>query len=124
LAIVERRVTQRLATLIEQARALPRETETTSVLGAHLTARAVDRTRRFVTSEASEPRDTDPAHVWDDFMAARRDLMNVVATGDGLALGGVSAPHPALGEFTAYDWIAFTGAHVARHADQLRENAL
>jgi uncharacterized damage-inducible protein DinB len=124
LAIVERRIAQRLSTLIEEARALPPETETTSVLGADLTARALNRTRRFVTSETSEPRDTDPAQAWGDFMAARRDLMNVIATGDGLALGGVSAPHPALGMFSAYDWIAFTGAHVARHADQMRENAL
>jgi hypothetical protein len=122
LAIVERRLTQRLSSLIEQARALPVETETTSVLATGLAVRAVDRTRRFVTSEASEPRDADPTRVWDDFAAAHRDLMNVVATGDGLALGGVSAPHPALGELSAYDWIAFVGAHAARHAEQIRED--
>jgi hypothetical protein len=122
LAIVERRLTQRLSSLIEQARALPVETETTSVLATGAAARAVDRTRRFVTSEASEPRNADPARVWDDFAAAHRDLMDVVVTGDGLALGGVSAPHPALGELSGYDWIAFIGAHAARHADQIRED--
>src|SRR3954447_11915715 len=57
VAIVERRLTQRLASLIEQARALPVEVETTSVLASGLATRAVDRTRRIVTSEASEPRD-------------------------------------------------------------------
>ena len=57
-------------------------------------------------------------------MAARRDLMAVIVTGDGLALGAVSAPHPALGSFSVYDWIAFVGAHAARHADQIREDAV
>ena len=123
-AIVERRFTQRFAMLIEQARALPPETETTSVLGTGPAARAVDRSSRFTTSEASEPRDADPARVWDDFMAVRRDLLAVVATGDGLALGAVSAPHPVLGAFSGYDWLAFVGAHAARHADQIREDAV
>jgi hypothetical protein len=54
-------------------------------------------------------------------MATRRALADVVARGDGLALGKVSAPHPALGSFNGYDWIAFVGAHAARHADQMRE---
>lgn len=124
IAIVERRLTQRFASLIEQARALPPETETTSVLATGPAERAVDRSRRFTTSEASEPRDVDPGVVWDDFIAARRDLLAVIATGDGLALGAVSAPHPALGAFSGYDWIAFVGAHAARHADQIREDAV
>jgi len=124
LAIVERRLTQRFAMLIEQARALPPETETTPVLQTGPAARAVDRSSRFTTSEASEPRDADPAVVWDDFMAARRDLLAVIATGDGLALGAVSAPHPVLGAFSGYDWLAFVGAHAARHADQIREDAI
>jgi hypothetical protein len=123
IAIVERRLAQRLTMLIEQARALPPETETTSVLGTGPAGRALDRTRRFVTSEASEPRDVDAARAWDDFMTARRELLTVIATGDGLALGAVSAPHPALGPFSGYDWIAFIGAHAARHADQIREDA-
>ena len=122
LAIVDRRVISRLSSLIEDARALPRETETTSVLTAGLSGRAADRTRRFVTSEMAEPRNTEPERVWDDLMATRQDLMRVVEAGDGLSLGSVSAPHPALGVLTAYDWIAFIGAHAARHADQMRES--
>ena len=124
LAIVEGRLAQRLASLIEQARALPPETETTSVLGTGPAARAVDRSRRFTTSEASEPRDVDATRAWDDLMAVRQNLMAVIAAGDGLALGAVTAPHPALGAFSAYDWIAFVGAHAARHADQIREDCV
>jgi hypothetical protein len=54
-------------------------------------------------------------------MAARQGVVAVVHSGDGLALGAVSAPHPALGVFSGYDWIAFVGSHAARHADQIRE---
>jgi hypothetical protein len=46
---------------------------------------------------------------------------DVIATADGLAMGAVSAPHPALGNFNGYEWIAFAGAHAARHAAQVRE---
>jgi hypothetical protein len=121
LATVERRLTQRIAGLVEQARALPPETETTSALTSQNTTRVLDRTGRLVTSEALEPRNSDPTHVWDDLMAARQGVVDVVHSADGLALGAVSAPHPALGVFSGYDWIAFIGSHAARHADQIRE---
>jgi hypothetical protein len=123
LAIVERRLTLRLAVLIEQARALPGETETSSILATSGATRAMDRSYRLVTSEALEPRDTDPAAVWDELMDARRELIRVIGTGNGLALGSVSGPHPALGSFSGYDWIVFIGAHAARHAEQIREMA-
>jgi len=121
LVIVERRLAQRLAMLIEQARALPPETETTSTLTTLSTTKVLDRTGRFVTSEASEPRNTDAGRVWSDLMEARQEVVRVIHTGDGLALGAVSAPHPALGPFSAYEWIAFVGSHAGRHADQIRE---
>lgn len=121
LAIVERAVTRRLAALVEQARDLPPETESTPLLPSASVARALDRSRRFMTSETAQPGPTDPTRVWADFMAARRDLLTVVATGDGLSLGRVSAPHPMLGAFSGYEWIAFAGAHAARHAEQIRE---
>jgi hypothetical protein len=124
LSIVEGRLTHRLAALIEQARSLPVETETSSVLTSGPAVTAIDRATRFVTSEASEPRDTDVARVWDDFMETRGELRRVIATGDGLALGKVSAQHPALGMLSGYEWIAFIGAHVARHAEQIREMAM
>jgi hypothetical protein len=54
-------------------------------------------------------------------LATRRDLLDVIASGDGLDLGAVSASHPRLGAFTGYEWIAFVGSHAARHADQIRE---
>ena len=121
VAIVERRLAHRLSTLIEQARALPPETETSSVLGGSSVRMVLDRTKRIVTNEASEPHDTDPERVWDDLMEVRRTVEQVVISGDGLSLGAVRTQHPALGDFNGYDWIAFVGSHAARHGDQIRE---
>ena len=110
LVIVDRRINQRLKALIEEARSLPADTEDSPSLST-IAERVSVRDRRFKTSEASEPRDTDPSRIWDDLAAARRELEEVVAAGDGLALGKVFAPHPALGPLCGYDWLAFVGAH-------------
>jgi len=120
LVIVDRRINQRLKGLIEEARALPPESDASPILST-IAERVVVRDRRFKTSEASEPRDTDPSRIWDDVAAVRAELEQVVVTADGLALGKVFAPHPALGPLCGYDWVAFVGAHAARHADQIRE---
>ena len=121
VTIVERRLVQRLRSVIDEARALPPEQDTSPILATLRTTRAVDRTRRLVASSAAEPRDTDPTRVWDDFDETRRALKDVITSGDGLALGAVFGPHPALGELNGYEWIAFAGAHAARHAEQIRE---
>jgi hypothetical protein len=121
VTIVERRLVARMTSFVEQASALPPEEDSSPILPTLRIARAVDRTRRLVTSEMAEPRGTDVARVWDDFEDTRRALKEVIERANGLALGSVSAPHPALGEFNGYEWIAFAGAHAARHADQIRE---
>lgn len=122
VVIVERRIAGRIAALIEQARAIGRDDDESSVLTIVDTERMVQRTKPFATNEANEPRDTNAATVLSEFEDAHRAVKNVVATGDGLALGAVSAPHPALGDLTGYGWIAFMGAHAARHAAQIRED--
>jgi DinB family protein len=121
LAIVDQRIVQLLGRLIDQARALPPEAEASPLLPNELLTRVVNRSRRFQTSQASEPVQTDADRVWGELMATRRALADVVASGDGLALGSVSAPHPALGNFNGYEWIMFVGAHAARHANQMLE---
>jgi hypothetical protein len=123
LTIVEHRLATRLAELVERAKSLPPERETGPILPAIDTTRVAVRSQRFRTSEAGEPRDTDAARVWQDYDEVRQQLERVAVSGSGLALGEVSAPHPVLGEFTGYEWIAFAGSHAARHADQMREIA-
>jgi len=123
VAIVEQRLVKRLQALAEQARALPPEGDTSSVFTIVETDRIEIRSNRFKTSELGEPRDTDASRIWSDFETTRRELKDVIRSADGLALNDVSAPHPALGPLTGYGWIAFAGAHAARHAAQITEDA-
>ena len=121
VVIVEGMVTGLLRGLIETARSVGPEHDESSILAIVKPERFVRRERRIVTNERSEPRDTNTGSVWTEFESTRRSLKDVIASGDGLALNEVSAPHPALGPLTGYGWIAFLGAHAARHADQIRE---
>jgi hypothetical protein len=121
VTLVDGSVTRLLRKLVAQARALPRETETTPVVPTLDLARIIERSRPLTASESAQPRNTDPARIWTDFDEALTDLRAVIASADGLAMAAVSAPHPALGNFNGYEWIAFAGAHAARHAAQIRE---
>jgi hypothetical protein len=121
VVLVDRSLVRALRSLIEQARALPRETDSSPVVPTLDIKRIIDRAKKFTAAEAAEPKNTDPARVWADFDVAVRELRDVIATADGLAMGAVSAPHPTLGNFNGYEWIAFAGAHAARHAAQVRE---
>jgi hypothetical protein len=123
VTIVERRLTPRLHALVEQARQFGPERDESSILAIIQPRRAESRQRRVVTADASEPRDTNVDTLWQDFDAARRDVTDAILAGDGLSLGQVSAPHPALGPLTGYGWIAFIGSHAARHAAQIREDS-
>ena len=123
MAIVEQRLVKRVQSLIEQARGFAPETDSSSVFNVVDTGRVEIRAQRFKTSELSEPRDTDASHVWTEFESARRELKDVIQSADGLSLGEVSAPHPALGPLSGYGWIAFAGSHAARHAAQIKEDA-
>jgi hypothetical protein len=124
VVIVERRLTPLLGRLIEQARSLGPERDDSSVLAIIRPQRFVSRDKRIVTQEVFEPRDTNAATLLSEFDEGRGALRDVIVAGDGLALGEVSAPHPALGQLTGYGWIAFVGSHAARHAAQIREAAL
>ena len=123
VTIVEQRLAKRLQSLAEQARALPPESDASSIFTIVDTDHIAIRSTRFKTSELGEPRNTDASRVWSDFEAARRELKDVIRAADGLALNDVSAPHPALGPLSGYGWIAFAGAHAARHAAQIKEDA-
>lgn len=121
ITLVERNVVEKLGALVEEARALPNESELSSLFPSALVSLVELRTRRVRTVEYAEPLDSDVERVWQDYIATRSALKEIIAAGDGLALGAVSAPHLRLGPFTGYEWIAFAGAHAARHADQIRE---
>jgi hypothetical protein len=119
--LVNRSVARVIGRLAENASASPPESDTSPVMPTLDISRIIDRTRRLTASESAQPKDTEVATLWKSFAATHRELKDVIARADGLAMGSVSAPHPALGSFNGYEWIAFAGAHAARHAAQIRE---
>jgi hypothetical protein len=123
---LERLVAGLLGKRVAEARqaGLPAETDTGSVLDSVNRARIVDRARKVVAGEAVRPAvDTDPARAVTAWREGHSALLALVRTADGLALGTLSHPHPALGVINFYQWIVFSGAHELRHAEQLREAA-
>ena len=124
LGIVEQRVTHTLGTQLTAAKAagLGPETEMTSVLESFDVGRLLDRSKRFMSGEASRPKGAlDAAEAWDALERSRTGLRTLIAEADGFALGGITLPHPAFGPLDMYQWIAFLAGHDARHADQIRE---
>ena len=123
VTIVDRALTQRIGALIGEAKALGPERDETSVLATIDTTTARNRAKKIVASERIHPKDTDASRVLADYDAARVAFKQVLAGADGVALGAVSAPHPAFGPLNGYEWIAFVGSHTARHAEQIREDS-
>jgi len=127
VAIVEKRIGGNLGTWIaeERAKGLPRETDPSPILPSINTERFSDRSRPVKTSPAAEP--TGIASIHDAMTAlgaAGTAFREAIAQGDGYALGTVVRPHGGLGPLTLYEWIAFVGGHMTRHALQIREIGL
>jgi uncharacterized damage-inducible protein DinB len=65
--------------------------------------------------------DARAPEVHDALRRSRADLHAALRDGDGLALGEVTATHPALGVINLYQWVLFVGQHEARHTRQVAE---
>ncbi|HET7031496.1 MAG TPA: DinB family protein [Casimicrobiaceae bacterium] len=123
LAIVEQGVSHRLTSRIAEARAegLGPETNDDPVLPTLPLSRLLDRTTRFAAREGVLPTGMPADAAWASLEAAGAALRDALKSGDGLALGTLTMPHPRLGEMSLYYFVAFIGAHEARHAEQIRE---
>jgi predicted O-methyltransferase YrrM len=124
LAVVERRLAKGFANWLAEARAngVPPEHDTTPILPAIDTARVLSRSSRLVAPELVRPASRLTADdAWRALEEARAEVKRVVLTADGLALSLIVKPHPLFGPLTMYEWIAFIGAHSARHAAQIHE---
>ena len=124
LRIVEGRIAGMFAKRLEEARAanLPPETDEASVLAAFQIDKVLNRGKRLQAPAPLHP--TVPVDAEAAFAAlaeTRTKFVEVVRSADGVSLAQVSAPHPFFGDLNLYEWIAFVGAHEARHADQIRE---
>jgi cysteine synthase A len=124
LAIVEGRIAGRLADALTAARQAPvaGAAPSVSVVDPAQLARFSDRSQRFKTSEASEPRGGLTADAaWTALEGVRADVARLVRESDAFALDEPIAPHPRFGPWTFRQWVVFAGGHDARHADQIRE---
>ena len=123
LAIVNERIAQRMLKGIDQARAdgLGPETSTEPILPTLNLARVFDRSRPVTAPDVLKPTGLDSDGAWAALERSTLQVRAAVAAGDGLALESVMQPHPLFGPLSLYEWIAFIGAHEARHAAQIRE---
>ena len=123
IALVESQVSWLLATRLDAA-GLGAERETSLVLPTLDLSRVLDRSRPVPASDSTQPRtglDASSAEL--ALTQARETLRATILAADGLALTQLSAPNPVLGPLNMYQWVLFTGAHEARHAEQVREIA-
>jgi hypothetical protein len=124
LSLVEPRVMHVIAMRAAEARAqgLGPDQETAPVIPTLDMTRVLDRGRPLVAGEAVRPRaELGAAGVWSALEDTRRRSREIILAADGLALGQIVHPHPVLGPIDLYQWIAFVGAHEARHTAQIRE---
>lgn len=125
LAMVEGRLGAMIGTMLrEAAPRLGAERDDSAILPTLNPDRALDRSRALVAREGTVPTgtmsaDAGLAAIDEARGALKRSLLEV----DGLALGDVERAHPAFGTMSLYGWIAFVGAHMGRHALQVREVA-
>jgi hypothetical protein len=123
LAIVDGRIARLLAKRIAEGRAagVDHDTCPDPILPTIDTARVMNRQRRVPAPGVLEPTGLDADAAWAALERATMEVRASIAEGDGLALSTITHPHPLFGPLTLYDWIAFVGAHEARHAAQIRE---
>lgn len=122
--LVERRLTyllnQWVAEAREQGLGPGEETHPTPPVNLEI---VLNRGYQITASEAVRPRgELDEAAAWAALEEARENLKATVLGFEGLPLGGVIRPHPAIGPLNFYQWVEFVGWHEARHTAQIREN--
>jgi hypothetical protein len=122
LAIVGHLVANRLTANVASANPGP-ETSTDPILPQLNVSMVLDRGTKLNAPDLILPTGLSAYAAWAAVERAGIALRDAVVAADGLALGGVSWPHPRFGPLTAYQWIALNGAHEARHAAQIREIA-
>jgi len=121
---VESGIARLIARTMERGRrvGIPEEQETGSLLDSLDAYDLTRRDRRLVAPDPVAPRGGYTAAQGLAALAQSREaLLAAVRSGDGLALGGLTFPHPLLGSLDMYQWILFVGQHEARHAAQIAE---
>jgi DinB superfamily len=121
LAVIESRIGRMIRKEIEALPVMPSDWSGPRVPVIDM-ERILDRGQRITGPEIVQPREGltwDAA--WQRLEEARAGTRGVLESADRIDLGSVVRPHPVLGDLDLYQWIAFLGAHEARHALQIRE---
>jgi hypothetical protein len=124
LAIVDGGIARLIAKRAAEMRAAggPFETSVEPVLPTLGLERVLDRSTLATAPERVLPTGVDETAAWEALERATAAIREAIAQADGLALATITHPHPRLGPQSLYYWIAFVGAHEARHAAQIRES--
>jgi uncharacterized damage-inducible protein DinB len=124
LALVEENIAPMVKRLAAEqgTTGLGAELDSTSIAETFNSAFVLDRSKKRVAREAMQPRSgIDAAAAWTHLERARQVTQETLRELDGVALGNVSASHPALGPLNGYQWFLFLAAHEGRHTAQIRE---
>jgi hypothetical protein len=97
------------------------EASTESVMGTLDFFPVVDGPKRQAPEIVVPRVEARAPDVHDALRRSRADLHAALHEGDGLALGEVTATHPALGVINLYQWVLFVGQHEARHTRQVEQ---
>jgi uncharacterized damage-inducible protein DinB len=126
LAIVEQRIGTFLASMIATAKmeGLAAETSSEPLLPTLGVERVLNLDEKVLAPDPLQPTGLDAAAAWAALEQAGATLRAAVRSGDGFALGTLVRKHPFFGPITVYQWIAFVGAHEARHAGQVKAIAV
>ncbi len=66
------------------------------------------------------PGDVNPQEELIKLADARAGLRTWAAEADGIALGGLTFPHPIMGPLNLYQWVLFLALHERRHLSQIQ----
>ena len=123
LALTDKRVTMLLAKVTGEARAAGAapDSATAPILPSVDVRKVLDRSQKIRNPRGDPPVGASVADGLTALDAARAELKKLLSQPDLPDLGKVSAPHPAFGPLSGYEWVAFMAAHTRRHADQIRE---
>ncbi|MDB4908106.1 MAG: DinB-like domain protein [Gemmatimonadetes bacterium] len=123
VAMVNGRIAKMFTLAVAEAKAagLAAETDASSIFDSMKPDKWRARDTKFVAPAPLHPHDT-PAEPFALVEPSMQQVKQAALTGDGLALGAVARPHPALGSMHMYEWLGLAGAHASRHADQIRED--
>jgi DinB superfamily len=123
LHLSESGIARLLAKRIARAKAagLGAEISTESVMGSLDFFPVVEGPKRQAPDIVVPRAEVRAPEVHDALRRSRADLHAALRDGDGLALGEVTATHPALGVINLYQWVLFVGQHEARHTRQVEQ---